>query len=368
MYYNIYYLHDDKKIVCIINKCMMAIERASLYSTVSILSTLFVITVVMTAVLPAYGHTFSQNENSLFLTKMDQMHSQLQLVQNLLSTNATSGGNNTNNTKFALIHAIEAAALLKQKDPVNNFTWNQEIAERNQRVANDLVRGLNDLTTFIDQNASPKGNSKVALANESSSIQDKINNLGGLLDEAISARVAKDIVNNSTNQALVLANIGNEIFYSYGQALGFPYPKLANMVATMNMSAMSGNNMNMQGKNMMQENMNNMNMNNMNMNSNKMPAMGNNVNILNESQYQNAQAYVKQAQEMVSKYLKSPASTNKNMTSDVQSHLNKILSQLKTTIDNKGPFNTVMTLVHMQLHPTLISGHGLKLVAPPPTT
>ena len=58
-----------------------------------------------------------------------------------------------NNTKFAFIHAMESAALLKEKDPVTNFTWNQEIAERNQRVANDLVRGLSDLSAL--SNAAP---------------------------------------------------------------------------------------------------------------------------------------------------------------------------------------------------------------------
>ena len=300
-YYNIYKLIISKAIVSLTNKCMMTIEGALLCSTVVILSTLFVITIVTTAVLPVYGHTFSQNENSLFLTRMNQMHSQLQLVQTLLSATTSSGDNNMNNTKFAQTHAMETAALLREKDPVTNFTWNQEIAEKNQRVANDLVRGLNDLTAFINQKPSP-GNSKIVLANESSSIQDKINNLSGLLDEAISARVAKDIVNNSTTQALVLANIGNEIFYSYGRALGFPYAKLANMFATMNMSDEGGNNMNMQGKNMTQ-NMKEK-MNNMNANGNKMPVMANKVKILNESQYQNAQAYVKQAQEIVSKYPK----------------------------------------------------------------
>ena len=157
--------------------------------------------------------------------------------------------------------------------------------------------------------------------------------------------------------------MGNEIFYSYGQALGFPDGKLANMVATMNMSAISGgsNNMNMHGKDMMQ------NMNDMNGNGNKMPNMSNKVNILNESDYQNAKAYVKQAQEIVSKYLKSPVSTNKNSSSDIQSQLNKILSQLETTIDSKGSFSNVMNLIHMQLHPTLISNYGLKLFAPSPS-
>ena len=215
-----------------------SIKSISLYSMLVILSILFVINATMMTVLPVYGHTFSQNENSLFLTRMNQMHSQLQLVQDLLSTNTTSGDNNINNIKFAQTHVIKAITLLKEKDPVSNFTWNQEIGERNQRVANDLVRGFNDLTAFINQKASPKSNSKIALADEGSPIQDKINNLGGFLDEAISSRVPKDIVNNSTNQALVLANIGNEIFLSYGQALGFPYMKLANMLATMNMSAL----------------------------------------------------------------------------------------------------------------------------------
>ena len=74
-------------------------------------------------------------------------------------------------------------------------------------------------------------------------------------------------------------------FIADGQALGFPYPKLANMVATMKLNVNSNN---------------------------KIPAMANKMNIANESQYQNAKAYVKQAQEIVSKYLKSPASNNKN--------------------------------------------------------
>jgi hypothetical protein len=131
----------------------------------------------------------------------------------------------------------------------------------------------------------------------------------------------------------VLANIGNEIFYSYGQALGFPYPKLANMVATMKL--------------------------NVNSNNNKIPTMANKMNIANESQYQNTKAYVKQAQEIVSKYLKSPASDNKNAAPDIQLQLNKIPSQLKMTIDNKGSFSTVMHLIHMRLHLRLIANYKI---------
>ena len=300
-------------------------------------------TLVMIAAFPStYGHTFSQNENSLFLTRVAQAHSQLNLIENLVlngtsTTTATNNNSNNNNAKSVQAHVMQTIALLNEKDPVNNFTWSQEIAEKNQRVAKDLARELNDLKTSLSQDTPTTAiNNKPSLSNNSSVIQDKIDKLGGLLDEAISARVNKDAVNNSTNQALVLANIGNEIFYSYGQALGFPYPKLANMVATMKLNVNSNNNSN-----------------------NKIPAMANKVNIANESQYQNAKAYVKQAQEIVSKYLKSPASNNKNAAPDIQLQLNKVISQLKMTIDNKGSFSTVMHLIHIQLHPRLIANYKI---------
>lgn len=297
-------------------------------------------TLVMIAASPStYGHTFSQNENSLFLTRVAQAHSQLNLIENLVlngtsTATATNNNSNNNNAKSVQAHVMQTIALLNEKDPVNNFTWSQEIAEKNQRVAKDLARELNDLKISLSQDTPTTAiNNKPSLSNNSSVIQDKIDKLGGLLDEAISARVNKDAVNNSTNQALVLANIGNEIFYSYGQALGFPYPKLANMVATMKL--------------------------NVNSNNNKIPAMANKVNIANESQYQNAKAYVKQAQEIVSKYLKSSASNNKNAAPDIQLQLNKVISQLKMTIDNKGSFSTVMHLIHIQLHPRLIANYKI---------
>jgi hypothetical protein len=297
-----------------------------------------------------YAHTFSQNENSMFLTRINQIKAELRLIQDIHSNK----NNAVNYIRFVPTHAREAVAILNQKDSTSNFTWIKEIAEKNQRIANDLIRGLNNLIPS-EKNASAaynNNNSNLMI------IQDKINNLNGLLDEAVSARVMKAIINNSTNQALVLANLGNEVFYSYGQALGFPQAKLANMVATMNMSALGGNNINIQGKKMMQ-NMNSRN--NMNASDGRTPIMSKTANIQNESQYHNAQAYVKQAQEIVAKYLKSSVmSISKNSKSDIQPRLNRILSQLKMTIDNKGSFSSVMNLVHMQLHPTLISNYRIR--------
>ncbi len=341
-------------------KYVTPFEPNLLYSGLVILSVLSIITLIIVTTSLVYGHTFSENENSLFLTRMDQASSQLKFIQNLLASNTSSSNNPQNNAQIALAHVKEAAGLLKVKDPINNFTWTQEIAERNQRVATDLVRGFNDLTATLNHETSlSKNNSNISSASGGlQSIQDKIFNLSGLLDEAISARVAKDIISNSTNQALVLSNLGNEIFYSYGQALGNTYQQLADMVATMNMSAMNGNSINMHTNAMMQG------MSNMNTNGNQMRIMSNKVNIVNETDYQNALAYVKQSREIVSKYLTSPSPTIKTSSANVQSQLNKILSQLETAIINKSSFDSVMNLVHVQLHPTLISNYGLKLATP----
>ena len=163
-----------------------------------IIGTMSILMTLIVAFPYVYGHTFSQNENSLFLTRMGQAHAQLDLVGDFLSNNT-----NHDNIKSVLSHVIQAKALLNAKDPVNNFTWNQEIGERNQRVAADLIRGLNNLQVSLNHDPSISSSSKQLPGNsETSLIKDKIDRLSGLLDEAVSARVVKDEVNNSTNQAI----------------------------------------------------------------------------------------------------------------------------------------------------------------------
>jgi hypothetical protein len=156
------------------------------------------------------AHTFSENENALFLTMINKIKAETQLVAHDFS----------NNTKQAQDHANAAEALFTQKDPVVNTTWTAEISERNPRVTADLLHSLNDLKT---NTASPSSNSN------SSSVQSKVTNIGNLLDEAVSVRISKDLIDNPKTQALVLANLGNEIYNNYGAALGLPPSTVANM-------------------------------------------------------------------------------------------------------------------------------------------
>src|SRR5215469_14334448 len=156
------------------------------------------------------AHTFSENENALFLTMINKLKAETQLVAHDYS----------NNTKQAQDHANAAEALFTQNDPVVNTTWTKEISERNPRVTTDLLHFLNDLKTTT---ASSPSNSS------SSTVQSKVANIANLLDEAVSVRISKNILDNPKTQALVLANLGNEIYSNYGNALGLPPSAVANM-------------------------------------------------------------------------------------------------------------------------------------------
>src|SRR5215472_2453405 len=185
------------------------------------------------------AHTFSENENALFLTMINKIKAETQLAAHDFS----------NNTKQAQDHANAALALFTQNDPVVNTTWTKEISERNPRVTTHLLHSLNDLKTTMA--SSPSSSS-------SSTVQSKVTNIGNLLDEAVSVRISKDLLDNPKTQALVLANLGNEIYSNYGNALGLPPSTVASMAGmsmpskpSMNMNTSSGNGMS--GMNAMSE-------------------------------------------------------------------------------------------------------------------
>jgi hypothetical protein len=249
----------------------------------------------------------------------------------------------SNNTEQAQDHAKVAEELFTQKDPVVNTTWTTEISERNPRVTTDLLHSLNDLKTTI---ASPSSNSN------SSSVQSKVTNIGNLLDEAVSVRISKDLIDNPKTQALVLANLGNEIYNNYGNALGLPSSTVTNMGgmsmsskgSSMNMNTSSGNGMS--GMNAVSE------PNAMNQSP---------VTIKNLTAYQTAESLAAIAQQAFEKNLKPIAPAN---ATNSNSNIANYLGQLKNAINNKSSFMNVMELVHVRLHPTLISAYNLRLSMP----
>jgi hypothetical protein len=281
-----------------------------------------------------YAHTFSENENALFLTMIDKIKAEIQLVPRDFS----------NNTQQAQEHAKIASALLTQYDPVVNTTWTSQISERNPRIATELLGSLNELRTTI---------ASVSSISNSSSAQSKVTNIGNLLDEAVSVRISKDVIENPKTQALVVANLGNEIYDNYGKALGLPPSTIASM-GGMNMSGMNA----MGGSKGSPMNMNTSSSGMSGMNSMSGPATMNQNNppIKNITAYETAQSLATLAQQTFSKDLKPIAPANATSST---ANIEKYVEQLKSAVNNKASFMNIMELVHVKLHPTMIAAYNL---------
>jgi hypothetical protein len=294
-----------------------------------------------------YAHTFSQNENTLFLTMVHQIEAQVQLAENNFPANA----------KMAQQHANIAINILNQNDPiVNDTTWAKEIGERNPRVAAELTSALNSLMTATNTQSKP-ASTIVSTANTSNDIKTKVSRISDLLAEAISSRISKEVLNNSTTQALVLSRLANLIYFSYGRALGESPATISNM-AGMAMPSKGTSSMNMNMNNNMKTN-DNATMSSK-MAAGAMTTSGNNNNVIikNITEYQTAQSLTAKAQDILNKNLKPIAPPN---ASSAHTQIEKDLNQLKTSIDNKAPFMDIMKIVHVQIHPILITTYNLPL-------
>jgi hypothetical protein len=80
--------------------------------------------------------------------------------------------------------------------------------------------------------------------------------------------------------------------------------------------------------------------------------------IKNVTEYQTAQAIVSEVKEVFNKNLESTAPS---ILKDANTQIENDQNQLKATIDNKAPFTDVMKIVHIDLHPTLITAYHLQL-------
>src|SRR5918996_2793485 len=238
--------------------------------------------------LNAFGHTFSPNESASFLSFVDQIQVESELVQTNLANDSTS---------LAQEHAKKAGSLL-----TSNITT--EIAEENQRVANELTRAINDLQ---DISLSPQ---------QVGSIDQLVSDVDSILGEAESTRIEQEDLENATIQALAFADLVNSILENYGNAyaVDFDMTNMSNMV----MNGLSNNNMSTNGN----DNDSNKEMNSMNMSSSStvvgMDVGGgegsesgiNSSSLVNLTDYQSAQALAAKALEIFNTELRPIAPNN----------------------------------------------------------
>ena len=83
--------------------------------------------------------------------------------------------------------------------------------------------------------------------------------------------------------------------------------------------------------------------------------------IKNLTAYQTAESLAAVAQQVFDNNLKPIAPAN---ATNSNSNIANYLDQLKNAVNNKSSFMNVMELVHVRLHPTLISAYNLRLACP----
>src|SRR5919199_529618 len=243
----------------------------------SILAILFAGVVSIAVVFPlkaVYAHTFSGGESAAFLALVKILQADLDLVQSNIGSNAT----------LAQAHA---SAVTEHLDA--NTT--KELAERNKLVANDLTKTISDLNQTIQSKPTPAVDV----------VKGKINNINALLQEAITVRVEKNQLTNSTVKGQAVSDIADEALERYREAYGIEEGK-----------STAGHN-----------------------------------SIVNMADYQSAQAIAAKAQEMLNE-AKQLVSTSAAITK-----VGNDLMQFKNYIDTKTPYDKVNSYMENTLDPDI---------------
>jgi hypothetical protein len=240
-----------------------------------------------------YAHTFSGDESAAFLALVRQIEAELGLVNSNLPSNIT----------LAQEHAERATEHL-------DANTTKELAERNERVTNDLTSGLSDLQASI--NAKPTSTIQV--------IKDKVANVNATLQDAIAARIEQDQLSNSTVNALAINDILGEALEHYGAAYGIEEEEE------------EGNN----GTGVTD-------------NTTETETGQNTTSIINLVEYQSAQTIANQSKQMLNdiKTL-APSNTSSNI-SNVKNGINDMV----VAINNRSPFSTVDEIIDDKVLPNL---------------
>ena len=263
-----------------------------------------------------YGHNFAGDESATFLALMDQIQTEMDLI----NTNLVA-----NNQSLAKEH-------LNNIDELYTKNIKKEIAERNERIANEITSVINETNIAIEKN--------------NQDIASSVENFNDVIGEAISVRIDLDAMTNSTIHALHFANLINSIDLSYANALN---------TKPMNMSAM-----NMSGDDNSMSHGNNTNNNNnttsdmkidhgvstmasMSKDTDNTSNTTKNSTVVNIASYQTAKELTNKAIELFNSTIKQ------NIPSNATENANAIesgLQQLKDMIGSKVPYDKVMGIIH----------------------
>jgi hypothetical protein len=309
-----------------------------------------------------YAHIFTTDETASFVAFADQLQVESELVQ----TNIVN-----NNLLLAQKHANKAASLLSPSIIV-------EIAEKNQKIADDLTTGVNDLQKISSTSEKQRKmvNQLVSDINatlseavtirveqgqgkDSSNFLEKgIEFLSGIFGGGGGKEVDDKVDGNNTIRPLAFADLVDSILINYGNAYAVDF----DMTNMLNMGMMNSSSMMMGGMADDDNSDNSMNMSSINMSSptiiNMNSKMSRNYSLVDMTDYQSAKALAVKTQEVFNTELRPKASGN---STAFVINLENGLTQLNSSIRNKASPMAIMMIVHTQIHPNLLEAFNLKL-------
>jgi hypothetical protein len=163
----------------------------------------------------AYAHNFVPNIAASFLTRINQIRVQTQLVENNIPLNLS----------LAKQHA-EIASELFDNNTQNDLYYN---AEGNngaaQKISDEIPLGLSNLQKAVmNISTEEQQQQQTSAATTSNStikqIKEMVNNINDILDKAVSVRINKNDLTNPTVYALVIADITEKAYNDYSYAYG----------------------------------------------------------------------------------------------------------------------------------------------------
>jgi uncharacterized protein involved in exopolysaccharide biosynthesis len=248
-----------------------------------------------------YAHTFSGDESAAFLALVRQIGAELGLVNS----------NRPSNITLAQEHAGHATEHL-------DANTTKELAERNERVSNDLTRELSDLQASLK--AKPIPASQV--------VNDEVTNINATLQDAIAARIEQDQLSNSTVNALAINDILGEVLEAYGAAYGIEEE-----------GEEEGNNETGTTED----------------NTTETADDQNTTAIVDLAEYQSAQSYANESKQMLNEIKALAPSNATSAISDVENGIN----EMTIAINNRSPFPTVDEIVDDKVLPSLKTAFNL---------
>jgi hypothetical protein len=329
-----------------------------------------------------YAHTFSSNESAEFLSLVNQIRAETGLVTMNLENS---------NTTLAQAHSAKALSLL------DNDTLG-EIRERNNRIADNLETGLEQLKGNVTSLASSASQGQIP-QDRIQSVNQAVMSLNDSLAEAVTVRVESEQQNNATTWALALADLVNVVLSDYGNATGasFDLTDMSNMVGMGGMQSNDTNNtttMMTSDERVQMSGNSSSDANTMTMVANATTSSMSNTTatIVDVTAYQSARYLANNTILRLFNDTLKPLTLSSNETSadnnnnsnnnasatttqeaqdssttpdgNMTSNIGKLeagLLQLKDDINGKATPNEVMVTAHVNIHPLLMQIYGLVL-------